>query len=122
MLTSNKFLLSFSLLFLLACQQNVSSQQLVKVAEKEESKVSLTLKGTVQHISLEGGFYGIVTSDGKKILPINLDKSLQQHGAIIEFSGNYKNVMTIQQWGKPFVITEFKLIKAGQKKSSNSEI
>lgn len=96
--------------------QVVKQEAPVKLKEK---KMTLDYKGTVQYFALEGGFFGIITHKGEKLLPMNLAKEYHQDGAIIEFSGNYKEgMMTIQQWGKPFTITEIKLIKAGKSKSA----
>lgn len=74
-------------------------------------------QATVKYIKLEGGFYGLITHDGRKYLPIGLPKEYRQDDAIVSFKGRINiNVMTIQQWGTPFEITDIKLIKAGRKK------
>jgi hypothetical protein len=36
--------------------------------------------GTVQHVDMEGGFYGIVTDRGTKLDPINLPAAFQKDG------------------------------------------
>lgn len=73
----------------------------------------------VKHFKMEGGFYGLVTKNGKHFLPMNLAKEFQQDGAVIEFSGAaITDVMTLQQWGTPFKLNEVKLIKAGKKTSN----
>ncbi len=132
MLTSIKTLSFLSLMALIGCQQNVANNadtdiqvqkptpvEIKAEAPVEKEKVmSLHFKGTIKLIELEGGFYGIITDKGQKILPMNLNPEYMQDGAEIEFSGHYKNVMTIQQWGKPFTVTEVKLIKEGKKKSN----
>lgn len=127
MATALKWLLAGTVVALVACSSpevtpgSVPAQQ--KTATLKEKKLKMTpihapihsYQGTIRHISLEGGFYGIVTDKGLKLLPLNLAKQYRQDGAIIEFSGEYaKNLMTIQQWGKPFSIKEIKLIKTGK--------
>ncbi len=72
-------------------------------------------RGRVQFLNLEGGFYGIITDSGKKILPMNMAKEFAQNGAIVRVKGKVKNVLTIQQWGTPFTITEIELITPGNK-------
>ncbi|MFT5813841.1 MAG: hypothetical protein ACI9VT_001599 [Psychroserpens sp.] len=62
---------------------------------------------------LVGGFYDIITDSGKKILPMHMAKEFAQNGAIVRIKGKVKNVMTIQQWGTPFPITEIELITPG---------
>ena len=69
----------------------------------------------VKYIRLEGGFYGLVTREGRKLLPLNLDKKYRQEGAVVKVKGVInRNVMTFHQWGEPFKITELTLIKAGR--------
>lgn len=78
-------------------------------------------QGTVQFLNLEGGFYGIITDSGKRLLPMNLAKEFRQNGAIIRVKGKVKNVLTIQQWGTPFEISDIELVKPGNK-STDEEI
>jgi hypothetical protein len=89
----------------------ISAEKLVEHKVKDE--FSSWQRGRVQFLNLEGGFYGIITDSGKKILPMNMVKEFAQHGAIVRIKGKVKNVMTIQQWGTPFTITEIELIKPG---------
>jgi len=128
------FILSF---FLSGCPQEDTSDtklketnlvneepEIKKPSTQENSKPKMTNlphKGTVHYLQMEGGFYGIITDKGEKLLPLNLDKQYLSPGAVIHFSGSYvKDMMTIQQWGTPFKIKEVKLIKAGDK-SANPE-
>ena len=124
----NKFiqLISISILFSLvsACQQNSlatpTQKEVTKVenmsnADKPPSTNNKTqwLVATINYMEFEGGFYGIVTKAGSKLLPINLAKKYRQHGLLIEVQGyEAEGVMTIHQWGKPFKITNIKLPKA----------
>jgi hypothetical protein len=72
-------------------------------------------RGRVQFLNLEGGFYGIIIDSGKKLLPMNMTKEFAQNWAIVRVKGKVKDVMTIQQWGTPFTITDIELIKPGSK-------
>lgn len=76
-------------------------------------------QGRVQFLNLEGGFYGIITDSGKKILPMNLAKEFAQNGAVVRIKGEVKNVLTIQQWGTPFTITEIELVTPGNNVKEN---
>jgi hypothetical protein len=87
---------------------------------KKGKKQVISLQGTIQFLNLEGGFYGIVTDEGKKLLPMNLDKAFHKPGAIVKVSGEYVDIMTIQQWGTPFKITDIQLIKEGQGDSNQA--
>jgi len=78
----------------------------------EQAKFSRT--GTIQFIAIEGGFYGIITEKGEKLLPMNLDPQYLINGTIISFEGTYiKDLVTIQQWGRPFRISKVQVIKKG---------
>jgi len=69
---------------------------------------------TVKYLALEGGFYGLLSDKGAKLLPMNLPKKYQVAGTILSIKGQIlSDVMTIQQWGTPFNISEIKLIKLG---------
>jgi len=102
--------------------QTVSSEEPKPVQEKPMIKRSnYQYKGTIHYLNLEGGFYGIVTDKGEKLLPIGLEKKYFVDGTVISFSGNYKEgMMTIQQWGKPFRVEKVQLISLG-KNTNNPE-
>lgn len=85
-----------------------------KIVESTTKEQVSMIHGTVRFMNLEGGFYGIMTKDGRRLLPMNLKKEFRQDGAIIKFTGDIvKGVMTIQQWGTPFKLEQVELVKAG---------
>jgi hypothetical protein len=107
--------------------------QLDVVVKSEVSKVSvkpsltkvdlkqLSFTATVKYMNLEGGFFGLVSKEGKHWLPMNLNKEFQQDGAVIKVRGNaLMGMMTIQQWGTPFSITHIELISAGRKGTADN--
>jgi hypothetical protein len=109
-----------------------SSAKIEIVTKPEVSKVSLkssftkadakqlSFTATVKYMNLEGGFFGLISKEGKHWLPMNLKKEFQQNGAVIAVRGNaIEGMMTIQQWGTPFSITHIELIKAGESGSEN---
>jgi hypothetical protein len=126
--TIKSFLLITLLSSLIGCQQQANSQaeepktESKELTEKKQELKAMTFQGTIRHMKLEGGFYGIVTVDGKKLLPQNLADEHRVDGTVVEFSGEFIDVMTIQQWGKPFTISNIKVLKKGENKSSKSEI
>lgn len=70
---------------------------------------------TVRYYDFEGGFYGLITESGDKLLPINLTKKYQLSGTKLKVKGEIiKDMMTIQQWGQAFRIADVNLIKIGQ--------
>ena len=45
-----------------------------KISEEEV----ISANGTIKYVSLEGGFYGIITEKGEKYLPINLPEKFKK--------------------------------------------
>lgn len=73
-----------------------------------ESDVKFT-KGTVQYISLEGGFYGIKTDDNKSLDPLNLSKKFQVDGKRIYIKYiEKKETVSFHMWGTIVEIIEIK--------------
>jgi len=74
--------------------------------QKTSEKEVISANGTIKYISLEGGFYGIVTEKGEKFLPLNLKEEFKKDGLKVWFKAKPKKVATIQMWGKPIEILE----------------
>ncbi len=119
--------LSLCLLVLASCSQ--ANNKLVENTENVKPKVEqmtatkdkIWHQVTVKYFDLEGGFYGLVSNKGDKFLPRNLAKEYQLPGTELKVQGHIlKDVITIQQWGQVFKITDVKLIKLGQAKSENT--
>lgn len=67
--------------------------------------------GTVRHIDLAGGFYGILGDSGKHYDPVNLDPAFRQNGLRIRFTGKpLQGVLTMRMWGRPIKLTEIQRI------------
>ena len=72
----------------------------------DKSDGDLTVEGTVQYLDLEGGFYGIVTVDDERLLPDALPEAFRVDGLGVRVTGRFDDDrVTIQQWGRPFVVT-----------------
>ena len=70
--------------------------------------------GTVRHIALEGGFYGIVTDTGANYLPINLGNEFRQDGLRVRFEKVQRSdVVTIYMWGVPVELTKIETLSPG---------
>ena len=58
------------------------------------------ITATVTFIDLEGGFYGLMTEDGEKLLPSNLPKEFLKDGTVIQFHATtLKDMQSLHQWG-----------------------
>lgn len=74
-------------------------------------------EATVKYFRHEGGFYGLISKRGDRLLPVNLGKKYQQDGAIIAIKGaEVSGVVSIVQWGRVFKISDVKLLKQGRQK------
>ena len=82
--------------------EEAAGHKMDDLKENLKDELSGWQRGRVQFLNLEGGFYGIITDSA-------------QNGAIVRIKGKVKNVLTIQQWGTPFTITEIELITPGNK-------
>ena len=71
--------------------------------------------GEVRYMEFEGGFYGIVSDQGDKYLPLNLEEEYKKDGLRVSFEAVPADVMTIQMWGIP---VEIKIIKLIEEKNS----
>lgn len=72
---------------------------------------------TVIYNDFEGGFYGLVNGAGKKLLPMNLAQEYKVNGTKLRVKGHIiKDMMSIQQWGTAFKITEVELVSLGKNK------
>lgn len=65
----------------------------------------LSFKGTVKHINLEGGFWGIITEDGKHYDPVNLAEEFKQEGLLVQVEAVDKDRVGIHMWGTIIEIT-----------------
>ncbi len=62
-------------------------------------------EGTIQYIPVEGGFYGIVTPEGRRYDPINLDPAFRQDALKVRFTGRVlKDRVSFHMWGAAFEI------------------
>ncbi len=73
--------------------------------------------GVIKHINLEGGFWGIQLKGGQNLRLIELPNELQLNNTEIAFSGTFLTPkFSIQQWGKPFKIDSYQILKKGAAK------
>ena len=113
-------LITLSLLLAGCSQANeiqLSGQEVSNTGQKQvTAKQKQTWQQvTVKYLDFEGGFYGLVSKTGDKLLPMNLAKEYQLPGTVLKVKGQFiQDLMTIQQWGQPFKITDVELIKLGK--------
>jgi hypothetical protein len=77
----------------------------------KESKVSkYDAHGTIIYNDFSLGFYGIITDDSLKYLPLKLKKQFMKDGLKVKFNFNKpkKLIHTTIMWGTPIYITKIK--------------
>lgn len=90
---------------LAACQQNTVASEDAVLEPSQVQKV-VWQNAQVKKFDFEGGFYGLITADGQKLLPMNLSNEFQKDGLMVKIQGvRLEGMMTIQQWGEPYKIT-----------------
>jgi hypothetical protein len=97
----NRSLSLFLVLLLSACAPGLSSCG----SEAEEER--LRIVGTVRHVDLEGGFFGIVAEDHKQYEPVNLPDEFKEDGLPVEIKAVIlRDVVGFRQWGQHIAIEE----------------
>lgn len=98
---------------------NSSCAQQEQASVKKEEQ--LWLQAKVIYLAFEGGFYGLVTENGTKLLPMNLAKDYKVHGTLLKIKGNtVEGLVSTRQWGILYKLSAVKLIKLGSQGAPNS--
>ena len=74
------------------------------------SRTEISGTGTVQFVTLEGGFYGIVGDDGHYYDPTNLSQELQEDGTRVRFTAERRDVASAHMWGQVVELVEIERI------------
>lgn len=68
----------------------------------------IKIKGTVKHLDLEGGFWGIVAENGKEYRPVNMPEQLKHDGEAVEVTlKGVEEEMSLHMWGEPVKVVSF---------------
>ena len=104
--------------------KTISVEDAIGIGEFTRFKDSgvFTARGIIRYIPLEGGFYGIITDDEKKYLPLNLPEKYKHDGLRVWFKAKLrKDATTIYMWRKPIEILKIKKIKRVFRKGGRAE-
>jgi len=103
-------LLPLSLIFMTgACRSatdgDASSDSDTTSAPAEDQ--AFTIIGTVQHIAIEGGFYGIVAENGRRYDPMNLPEAFRVDGLPVVCRARLAaNMASFHMWGQLIEIVD----------------
>ena len=73
----------------------------------------ISFSGRVVYKNFEGGFWGIVSDDGKHYDPLVLPKQFQTEGIRVEGKARQSNVAHFHMWGTIVDLIELKTIDEG---------
>ncbi|MDN7011724.1 DUF333 domain-containing protein [Methanoculleus sp. FWC-SCC3] len=103
-------------------QQWGTPVEVVEIAANDTRR-TVAANATVTYIDLEGGFYGLVTEDGRNYLPADLPAEYRQDGLSVQFSADVQdNAAGIHMWGTPVEIRSIELIEGVLLVSGNATI
>lgn len=72
-------------------------------------------KATVTHVTVEGGFYGLVTDTGERLLPLQMSSEFRQDGLRVRYDGAADdNQTSIYQWGTLTRLSSIEKLPAGE--------
>ena len=77
----------------------------MSVKSRENEIVRIQGKGTIKHVNVEGGFYGIVGDDGRNYDPLNLPQEFKVDGLAVRFTAERgqaimtDSIATFHMWG-----------------------
>lgn len=65
---------------------------------------------TIVYKDIEGGFWGMITEDGKQYLPMEFPEQLKHEGRSVAVTLQEIDVMTSMSWGIPVEIVSFSTV------------
>jgi len=78
----------------------------VSVASAEQAE-KFAFRGTVTHLTIEGGFWGIIADDGQRFDPGKLPTAFQEDGRKVRVvARRTPDRLSFHQWGQQIEIVE----------------
>ena len=71
----------------------------------------LAFDARVVHVSLEGGFYGLISAEDVRFEPLNLAPSYQHDGLRLRVRAEPADVASIRMWGRPIRILDVQVLR-----------
>ncbi len=71
----------------------------------------VNIEGNIHYHDIEGGFWGILSDDGNKYMPVNMPNQLKTVGARIRVRARIlQDFVSSHMWGDPIEIISFETI------------
>ena len=91
----------------------ISSLAFSAPPEETQEEEYISINGSIKYLAFEGGFYGIVSDDGKHYDPINLDQKFATDDLRVKVKAKLlKGIDSFHMWGSIIEIIEIDLIPA----------
>lgn len=104
-------LIIVALLTLPGCQNQGENKE-VEGTKAIAKEVLIWQQAKVVKLPQLSGTFGLINSQGEKLLPINLPKEFKREGAIVNILGSKQPQVLMQaKWGVPFRIQQINLLK-----------
>ena len=100
-----------------------ANSQVQTMSKSKTAKIDndvIEFRGTVQFISVEGGFYAIYADDGRKFTAKGFDNAYKKHGLVVQVKGKIlKDVFTYVQHGEVLQIISVEVLDESNVKDIN---
>lgn len=78
---------------------------------RQDRQESVSDTGTVVHVALEGGFFGIVDDHGGRWDPSNLSEEFRSDSLRVRFEGIVTDLPTFHMWGRTIKLTSIRRLQ-----------
>ncbi len=97
----NKIILLSNICFLLTAHLCLAAEEAWPPIPPDKKENKINILGVVQYVPLEGGFYGLTDTQGKRFMLLDLAKDFQQDGLRVRITGSIaNNRMGLHNWGE----------------------
>lgn len=101
--------------------QTKTTTAVSEAKQQNDETALITVTGTIYFKPLEGGFYALDASDGRKFMPRGMDKDLLKNGMVVEVTGVIlEDMLTFQQYGQVLKVKSAKMIDDSQVEKPNA--
>lgn len=101
-------------------KQEISSAN-AEQSRLKEAKAMITVTGTIVYKEIEGGFYALDATSGKKYQPQGLPLEYRKNGLVVKVSGIIETEMaSIQQYGEILKVQSVKVIDSSKVSEPNT--
>ena len=95
--------------------ESPANSQVQTMSQVKADSTVFEFRGTVQFVTLEGGFYAVYADDGRKFMPLKLGAAHKKQGLVVQVKGKIlKDLVTYQQHGEVLQIISIEALDDSQ--------